>query len=285
MDILIVHEVAEWLLWLRETDPGAAGQVDEALAALRAGGTSLGPPLVIPLEVPPKPARPDLDYAYQRQLEMLTRVRRAAADIATSRKRLELQLNQLGQQVAGLEEQRAKARQTGRDDLAAEAEAGLAVVTAQLANLQAQYAGIQSEEGRVTVASQRLQGKVDTFRTRKEAVKAAEAAAEAAALAVEAEAAIEDAIAEADGLDSRDIASPADAGRPGSPVAPSPLPLSELRPGAPERSRVRILFTVESPATAVVLAAGTERDWLDAWYAEAIVRSRTRYERDRGGTG
>ncbi|HYB15220.1 MAG TPA: hypothetical protein VEF71_07090 [Streptosporangiaceae bacterium] len=285
MDILIVHEVAEWLLWLRETDPGAAGQVDEALAALRAGGTSLGPPLVIPLEVPPKPARPDLDYAYQRQLEMLTRVRRAAADIATSRKRLELQLNQLGQQVAGLEEQRAKARQTGRDDLAAEAEAGLAVVTAQLANLQAQYAGIQSEEGRVTVASQRLQGKVDTFRTRKEAVKAAEAAAEAAALAVEAEAAIEDAIAEADGLDSRDIASPADAGRPGSPVAPSPLPLSELRPGAPERSRVRILFTVESPATAVVLAAGTERDWLDAWYAEAIVRSRIRYERDRGGTG
>ena len=48
---------------------------------------------------------------------------------------------------------------------------------------------------------------------------------------------------------------------------------------------MRILFTVESPATAVVLAAGTERDWLDAWYAEAIVRTRIRYERDRGGTG
>jgi hypothetical protein len=53
MDILIAHEVAEWLLWLRETDPGTAGQVDEALAALRAGGTSLGPPLVVPLEAPP----------------------------------------------------------------------------------------------------------------------------------------------------------------------------------------------------------------------------------------
>jgi hypothetical protein len=26
MDILIAHEVAEWLLWLRETDPGTAGQ-------------------------------------------------------------------------------------------------------------------------------------------------------------------------------------------------------------------------------------------------------------------
>ena len=284
MDILIAHEVAEWLLWLRETDPGTAGLVDEALAALRARGTSLGPPLVVPLEVPARPTRPDLDYAYQRQLEMLTRLRRAAADIATSRKRLELQMNQLEQQVAKLEVASARARQAGRDALAAEAQARQHGVATQLANLQGQYAGIQAEEERVTVASQRLQAKVDAFRTRKEAVKAAEAAAEAAALAVEVEAAIEDAIAEAGGLDSPDIASPADAGRPGRPT-PSPLPLSELRPGAPGRSIVRILFTFESPATAVVLAAGTERDWLDAWYAEAIVRSRTRYERDRGGTG
>jgi hypothetical protein len=285
MDILIAHEVAEWLLWLRETDPGTAGLVDEALAALRARGTSLGPPLVVPLEVPARPTRPDLDYAYQRQLEMLTRLRRAAADIATSRKRLELQMNQLEQQVAKLEVARARARQAGRDDLAAEAQARQHGVATQLANLQGQYAGIQAEEERVTVASQRLQAKVDTFRTRKEAVKAAEAAAEAAALAVEAAAAIEDVIAEAGGLDSPDIASPADAGRPGRPVTPSLLPLSELRPGAAGRSIVRILFTVENPATAVVLAAGTERDWLDAWYAEAIARSRTRYERDRGDTG
>ena len=118
MDILMAHEVAEWLLWLRETDPRTAGLVDEALAALRAGGTSLGPPLVVPLEVPFSPARPDLDYAYQRQLEMLTRVRRAAADIATSRKRLELQINQLGLTITKLEAQRAEARQAGRDDLA-----------------------------------------------------------------------------------------------------------------------------------------------------------------------
>ena len=284
MDILIAHEVAEWLLWLRETDPGTAGLVDEALAALRARGTSLGPPLVVPLEVPARPTRPDLDYAYQRQLEMLTRVRRAAADIATSRKQLELQMNQLEQRVAKLEVAHARAQQAGRDDLAAEVRARQHDAAAQLGNLQGQYAGIQAEEERVTVASQRLQAKVDTFRTRKEAVKAAEAAAEAAALAVEAEAAIEDVIAEAGGLDSPDIASPADAGRPGRPT-PSPLPLSELRPGAPGRSIVRILFTVEIPATAVVLAAGTERDWLDAWHAEAIARSRTRYERDRGGTG
>ena len=30
------------------------------------------------------------------------------------------------------------------------------------------------------------------------------------------------------------------------------------------------------------MAAGTKRDWLDAWSAEAIRLSRIRYERDQG---
>jgi hypothetical protein len=33
---------------------------------------------------------------------------------------------------------------------------------------------------------------------------------------------------------------------------------------------------------AVLLAAGTERDWLDAWSAQAIRLSRIRYEQDQG---
>ena len=39
--------------------------------------------------------RETLDYSYQRQLELLTKVRRGVADVATSRKRVELQVNQL----------------------------------------------------------------------------------------------------------------------------------------------------------------------------------------------
>ena len=39
--------------------------------------------------------RETLDYSYQRQLELLTKVRRGVADVATSRKRVELQINQL----------------------------------------------------------------------------------------------------------------------------------------------------------------------------------------------
>src|SRR5204863_41303 len=43
----------------------------------------------------------------------------------------------------------------------------------------AQYAQLQAEEEKLTVASQRLQSKVDAFRTRKETIKATYTAAEA----------------------------------------------------------------------------------------------------------
>ena len=39
--------------------------------------------------------RETLDYSYERTLEMLQKMRRAVADVATSRKRIELQAQQL----------------------------------------------------------------------------------------------------------------------------------------------------------------------------------------------
>jgi hypothetical protein len=140
---------------------------------------------------------------------------------------------------------------------------------------------VQAEEERVTGASQRLQAKVDTFRIRKEAVKAAYTAAQAAAEAGWAEAVIDDASADAEGAgaaadDAADVGSP-DSARPS-------LPLSELRPGAPESADTRILFTVEPAGTAVLLAAGMESDRLRAWYTEAIANCRIRYQREQGST-
>ena len=41
--------------------------------------------------------RETLDYSYQTQLELLQKVRRGVADVATSRKRVELQVNTLQQ--------------------------------------------------------------------------------------------------------------------------------------------------------------------------------------------
>jgi hypothetical protein len=270
-------EVGVWLTNVRDRDPAAADLIDEAMAALRAGGESVGPPLVVPLDDDPSlNARPDLDTAYERQLEMLTHVRRAVATVATSRKRLELQANQLGQQIGKLGEQSRKAMDIGRSDLAEEAGARQGSAQDQLAELQRQYAGMQAEEGRLTVASQRLQAKVDAFRTRKEAIKAAYAVAQAAAEAAWAEAVIDD--ADAEGLGS--AADDAVNAQPPDPARPS-LPLSELRPGAPGSADTRILFTIEPPGTAILLAAGMEDDWLRAWYAEAIANCRIRYQREQ----
>ncbi|HXL90531.1 MAG TPA: PspA/IM30 family protein [Streptosporangiaceae bacterium] len=123
--------------------------------------------------------RETLDYSYQRQLEMLTKVRRGVADVATSRKRVELQMNQLQQQSTKLEDQARKALGMGREDLAREALSRKSSSQSQLNDLQVQYAQLQGEEEKLTVASQRLQQKVDAFRTRKETIKATYTAAEA----------------------------------------------------------------------------------------------------------
>ena len=123
--------------------------------------------------------RETLDYSYQRQLELLTKVRRGVADVATSRKRVELQMNQLQQQANKLEDQARKALGMGREDLARAALERKSSAQSQLNDLQAQYAQLQAEEEKLTVASQRLQSKVDAFRTRKETIKATYTAAEA----------------------------------------------------------------------------------------------------------
>jgi phage shock protein A len=123
--------------------------------------------------------RETLDYSYERQLEMLQKVRRGVADVATSRKRLELQGNQLQQQADKLEAQGRQALAAGREDLAREALTRRSAVQTQQTDLAAQHAQLQAEEEKLTLASQRLQAKVDAFRSRKETIKATYTAAEA----------------------------------------------------------------------------------------------------------
>lgn len=123
--------------------------------------------------------RETLDYSYQKQLELLQKVRRGVADVATSRKRLELQMQQLQQQGDKLQGQAQQALTAGREDLAREALTRRSGLQAQLGDLQAQHAQLDQEEQKLTTASQRLQAKVESFRTRKETIKATYTAAEA----------------------------------------------------------------------------------------------------------
>ena len=123
--------------------------------------------------------RETLDYSYQTQLELLQKVRRGVADVATSRKRVELQMNQLQQTSDKYDRQARDALSVGREDLARDALTRKAGVQTQLSDLNTQYTALQGEEEKLTGASQRLQAKVDAFRTKKETIKATYTAAEA----------------------------------------------------------------------------------------------------------
>jgi phage shock protein A len=108
---------------------------------------------------------------------MLTRARRAVAGVATSRKRLELQISELERQAGDLADPRrtaTDASQDGTDDRGHPARG----VAGSLPEMRRQYADLQAREERVVAASRRLTAEVSAFRAGKEAAKAAYTAAE-----------------------------------------------------------------------------------------------------------
>jgi phage shock protein A len=123
--------------------------------------------------------RETLDYSYQRQLEMLQKVKRGLLDVATSRKRLEMQGEQLQAKAAKLHDQAKRAMEAGREDLAREALTRRAAIEPEMEALKTQHAQLQAEETKLTEASKRLSAHVEAFRTRKETIKATYTAAEA----------------------------------------------------------------------------------------------------------
>jgi len=123
--------------------------------------------------------RETLDYSYEKQLELLQKVRRGVADVATSRKRIELQMTNLDRQASKLQEQAKAALGGGREDLAREALTRRSGLQQQVGDLQVQLAQLQEQEEKLILASQQLQARVDAFRTRKETIKATYSAAEA----------------------------------------------------------------------------------------------------------
>ena len=62
-----------------------------------------------------------LDYSYQKQLELLQNVKRGVAEVATSKKRLELQRARLAMKIDELDSQAREAIKAEREDLARQA--------------------------------------------------------------------------------------------------------------------------------------------------------------------
>ena len=123
--------------------------------------------------------RDTLDLSYEKQLESLTKVRRSVADVATARKRIELQAAQLQKQADKLQDQAKAALTQGNEPLAREALSRRAAIGEQLSELQTQHAQVTDQQEKLIETSQRLQSQVEQFRTRKETLKASYTAAQA----------------------------------------------------------------------------------------------------------
>ena len=122
-----------------------------------------------------------LDLSYEKQMENLTKVRRALADVATARKRLELQATELQGQAQKLQDQAKQALGQGQEDLAREALARRATLADQLESLGTQHQQVEAQQQQLETTATRLQAQVDAFRTKKETLKASYTASKAQA--------------------------------------------------------------------------------------------------------
>ena len=120
-----------------------------------------------------------LDYSYERQLEQLQQVKRGLAEVVTSKKRVEIQMQKLTTQLAGLDDQAKQALKSGREDLATRILEKKHATTDQLNTLGAQIESLEAEQQKLETLESRLRVKVEAFRTQKEVIKAQYGAAEA----------------------------------------------------------------------------------------------------------
>jgi phage shock protein A len=120
-----------------------------------------------------------LDYSYEEQLRQLQNVKRGIADVATAKKRLELQYTSMQQQVDKLDGQARDAVTANREDLAREALTRKAAIQGQLESIMQQGQQLEAQQQKLVEGEKTLSSKVESFRTQKEVIKAQYSAAEA----------------------------------------------------------------------------------------------------------
>jgi phage shock protein A len=120
-----------------------------------------------------------LDYAYQQQIEDLQKVKQGIADLVTSKKRVQLQEDQLKQQGEKFDEQSRQAMSAGREDLARAALERKQLIVQETSSLDQQVADLESQQQKLTDSARNLQTKIEQFRTKKEVIKAQYSASEA----------------------------------------------------------------------------------------------------------
>src|SRR5207237_9458867 len=120
-----------------------------------------------------------LDYSYEQMVQQLQNVKRGVADVVTAKKRLEIQTQTIEQNVLKLETQARQAVAANREDLARQALERKAAAQQQLQGLDQQVQQLGDQQEKLIASQHQLEGRIESFRTQKEVIKAQYSAAEA----------------------------------------------------------------------------------------------------------
>jgi phage shock protein A/DNA-binding XRE family transcriptional regulator len=277
-------EIHDWLADLRETDPAAAMLVGQALAALMSEGASLGPPLVVPAaETWPEDLAAALDASYQHRLDRLQVVRKRAAEAARLVQDIQDEIDELESARARLDDRRRRALEAGRKDEAEQVGRLRTVAERDITQARQLLPWLIETEAWLRIRLQRLERRTGEFRVRKELLKATYVTAHAEVQVAEEIDTASDpgAAAEAAGR-LRDVTAEIrqELGR-----QPLPDGLLELRPATPATPAasgtpavpgdgdIRLIFGLEPPGTALMIAVLEGREAARDQYRDAVLLS------------
>ena len=280
-------EIHDWLADLHETDPAAAMLVGQALAALMSEGASLGPPLVVPVaETWPEDLAAALDASYQHRLDRLQVVRKRAAEAACLVRDIQDQIDELESARARLDDRRRRALEAGRKDEAEQAGRCRTVAERDITQARQLLPWLTETEAWLRTRLQRLERRTGEFRVRKELLKATYVTAHAEVQVAEEIPVASDpgAAAEAAGR-LRDVTAqirqelgrqPLPDGllelRPATPATPA-TPDTPGTPGTPADGDIRLIFGLEPPGTALMIAVLEGREAARDQYRDAVLLS------------
>jgi len=110
---------------------------------------------------------------------MLQNVKRGIVEMVTNKRRLQLQAEKVRASISNVENQARQAMAAGREDLARVALQRKQAALIELEGLDQQITQLEGEQEKLVQAEQRLVAKVESFRSRKEIIKAQYNAAQA----------------------------------------------------------------------------------------------------------
>ena len=128
---------------------------------------------------PPQDPRRVYAVAYQRQKELMGKVRQAKANVAASKSRLQAKTEEVRQNLSWPESTPGQTHPEGREGLARLAQRRRQAALEELHGMEQQVQKLEQDEGALTLIEQRLAAEIEAFSTRQEVAAARYSTAEA----------------------------------------------------------------------------------------------------------